>query len=235
MLAASSIDAAGRCWRVDRDLLIELHPRLYHMAEGGSWPSIVRHGLLSTSALLETFEVVDDRAAIESARRGSKTTISHPVHGEAVIRDQKPMIESRLERCLTDGMVPREWYELLNSFVFFWLTEERLFKLLGARPYRNLEHDVLILDTAHVIEDYADRIYLAPYNTGSTAYEPPRRGRETFRPIEDYPYDEWRANGRGRREAVVEFVVSGGVTNIRDYLIQVERRRGVQLLEVIWI
>jgi hypothetical protein len=218
---------------VDRDLLIELHPRLYHMAEGGSWPSIARHGLLSTSALLDKFEVVDGRVAIESARRGSMITISHPVHGEAVIRDQKPMIESRLERCLTGGMTPREWYELLNGFVFFWLTEERLFKLLSARPYRNLEHDVLILDTARVIEDYADQIRLAPYNTGTTAYEPPPRGSETFRPIEDYPFEEWRANGRGRREAVVELVVSGRLTNIRDYLIQVERRRGVQLLKVI--
>jgi hypothetical protein len=203
------------------------------MAEGGSWPSIDRHGLLSTSALLDKFEVAERRAAIESERRGSMITISHPIHGEAVIRDQKPMIESRLERCLTGGMTPREWYELLNGFVFFWLTEERLSKLLGARPYRNLEHDVLTLDTTRVLEDYADRIYLAPYNTGTTAYEPPPRGRETFRPIDDYPFHEWRARGRGRRDAVVELVVIGGVTDIREYLIQVERRRGDELLEIV--
>jgi hypothetical protein len=218
---------------VDRDLLIELHPRLCHMAEGGSWPSIERHGLLSTTALLDKFEVVEGRDAIESARRGSTVTIAHPTYGQAVIRDQKPMIESRLERCLTNGMAPRQWYELLNGLVFFWLTEDRLSRLLGARPYRVLEHDVLTLDTSRVVGDYGDAILLAPYNTGSTAYEPPPRGRETFQSVSDYPFDEWRAKGRGSRDAVVELVVPKAVENIRDYVIRVERRRGDQLLEVV--
>lgn len=218
---------------MDRDHLIELHPRLYHMAEGGSWPSIERHGLLSTMALLDKFEVVEGREAIESARRGSMVTITHPAYGEAVIRDQKPMIESRLERCLTNGMTPREWYELLNGLVFFWLTEERLLRLLSARPYRALEHDVLTLDTSRLIDDYGDTILLAPYNTGSTAYEPPARGAETFQSISDYPYDEWRAKGRGSRDAVVELVVPRGVENIRDHVTRVERRRGDQLLQVV--
>jgi len=30
--------------------LIALHPKLYHMASFGSWPTIERHGLLSTNA-----------------------------------------------------------------------------------------------------------------------------------------------------------------------------------------
>lgn len=218
---------------MDRDLLVELHPCLYHMAEGGSWVSIERHGLLSTTALLDKFEVVEGREAIESARRGSMVTITHPTYGEAVIRDQKPIIESRLERCLTNGMAPREWYELLNRFVFFWLTEERLLRLLSARPYRALEHDVLTLDTARLIDDYGDAILLAPYNTGSTAYEPPPRGVETFQSISDYPYDEWRARGRGPRDAVVELVVPRGVENIRDYVTRVERRRGDRFLEAV--
>ena len=34
-----------------------LYPPLYHMAAEGSWPSIQRHGLLSTSALLDLYEV----------------------------------------------------------------------------------------------------------------------------------------------------------------------------------
>jgi len=218
---------------VDRDLLIELHPRLYHMAEGRSWPSIERHGLLSTTALLDKFEVVEGREAIESTRRGSMVTIEHPIYGEAAIRDQKPMIESRLERCLTDGMTPRQWYELLNGLVFFWLTEDRLRRLLGARPYRLLKHDVLTLDTARLVDDYADAILLAPYNTGSTAYEPPPRGWETFQSLSDYPFDEWRARGRGLRDAVVELVVPEAVENIGDYVIRVERRRGDQLLEIV--
>ena len=37
--------------------LIRDCPTLYHMAECGSWPSIRRHGLLSTSALLDLYGV----------------------------------------------------------------------------------------------------------------------------------------------------------------------------------
>ena len=39
--------------------LISRYPTLYHMAEDGSWESIQRHGLLSTSALLDRFEIED--------------------------------------------------------------------------------------------------------------------------------------------------------------------------------
>jgi hypothetical protein len=43
---------------------------LYHMAEDGSWESIRQIGLLSTSALLDRFEVEGERRyAIESTRR----------------------------------------------------------------------------------------------------------------------------------------------------------------------
>jgi uncharacterized protein DUF7002 len=217
---------------MDVELLVELYPRLFHMAEGGSLRSIERHGLLSTSWLLDKFEVVEGREAIESQRRAQMVTISHPTHGEAVIRDQKPMIESRLERCLTGGMSPRAWYELLNGYVFFWLNEERLSRLLSARPYRNREHDVFTLDAAQLVQRYEESIFLAPYNTGSTAYEPPPRGRETFKSIADYPFDEWRAK-RGVRDAVVELVVLGGVADITDFVVSVERRRGAETLEAL--
>ena len=50
--------------------LISRYPTLYHMAEDGSWESIRKHGLLSTSALLDKFEIEgEERLAIESARR----------------------------------------------------------------------------------------------------------------------------------------------------------------------
>jgi len=62
------------------------------MAEAGSWPSIRRHGLLSTSALLDLFEVTGvERVRLESQRRPETVKIEHPEHGEALIRDQKPL------------------------------------------------------------------------------------------------------------------------------------------------
>ena len=52
------------------ELLADIYPRLYHMAEVNSWDSIQRHGLLSTSALLDFFGYSGpERERIESARR----------------------------------------------------------------------------------------------------------------------------------------------------------------------
>jgi uncharacterized protein DUF7002 len=47
--------------------LVETCPRLFHMAEPGSWAGIQRHGLLSTSALLDLFEVDGDLRVVSSA------------------------------------------------------------------------------------------------------------------------------------------------------------------------
>jgi hypothetical protein len=69
-------------------------PRLYHMAQAGSWPSIKRHGLLSTTAPLD--------------------------HFEAWIRDNKPITPATLRRHPL-GMTEEECYRELTSRVFLWL------------------------------------------------------------------------------------------------------------------
>ena len=47
--------------------LIRYFPVLYHMANAGTWPSIRGRGLLSTSALLDLFEIRgQERERIES-------------------------------------------------------------------------------------------------------------------------------------------------------------------------
>ena len=74
------------------DELISDCPILYHMAESGSWKSIQEFGLLSTSALLDLFEIEGARREeIESNRRPNNVIIEHRSHGAAVVRDQKPM------------------------------------------------------------------------------------------------------------------------------------------------
>ena len=84
---------------VTAEELVEHFPRLYHMAESGTWPSIKAHGLLSTSALLELYGVNgEERRRIEGHRRQESITIRHDEHGSAVIRDQKPISESALQK-----------------------------------------------------------------------------------------------------------------------------------------
>lgn len=188
------------------------------MAEHGAWPSIRRHGLLSTSALLDLYGVEGDRReAVETRRRPEGVKLSAPGLEGAVVRDQKPMDDASLARCLQDGLAPADWYRLLNSRVFFWLSRTRLLRLLGARPYRMAAHDVLELDTAALVAAYADRITLSPINSGATRPFGVARGLATFLPIADYPYARWRT-ARPRGEHVVELAVTGGVPDVARFV-----------------
>src|SRR5882762_11831030 len=84
-------------------------PRLYHMAQLGSWTSIQKHGLLSTTALLDLFESRgDERFRIESCHRPESIPIVHPIHGRAVIRDQKPMSDRSVRKALVGGLKPAD-------------------------------------------------------------------------------------------------------------------------------
>ncbi|MGI4798211.1 MAG: DUF7002 family protein [Janthinobacterium lividum] len=199
--------------------LVHANPTLFHMAERGAWPAIQRHGLLSTSALLDLYGVTGAaRVALEATRRPDTATLTQPGFPDIAIRDQKPMSDRALESCLTGGMTPPDWYRLLNGKVFFWLTEARLAKLLGARPYRAHEHDVLQLDTARLVAAYRDVITLSRINSGSTIRKAALRGPDTFRTIADYPI-------RRGRERAVELAVTGGIPDIARYVTDVTWRR----------
>jgi hypothetical protein len=146
--------------------------------------------------------------------------IEHPRFGRAVIRDQKPMNEKSLLRALED-MTPQQWYENLNGRVFFWLSQDRLMRMLGAGAYRSEEHTVLEIDTAQLVERHAAQLAFSPINSGATfALRPAPRGRNTFRRFVDYPWVE-RLDTHPKELAVecaVDYSVpevAGMVTSIR--------------------
>lgn len=191
------------------------------MAAPGSWPSIRDHGLLSTSALLTRYQIAgNDRTAIEATRRPECITIRKTGLPDAVIRDQKPMTDNALQKCLQDGLQPSDWYRLLNERTFFWLSKERLRSLLAAKAYRSKPQTILTLDTKRLVDSHASRIELSPINSGATLYVPAPRGRGTFQSIRDYDYDT-RRRTRLPRNALVELVVRNGVPDIRDHVIAV--------------
>jgi hypothetical protein len=193
------------------------------MAEAGSWPSIRNRGLLSTTALLDLFAVTGSRReALESTRRSRSETLAHPEYGEAVIRDNIPLLEKVLERTLV-GMTPREWYEMLNGRVFFWVSKDRLERLRAASAYAGRAHDILTVDTALLLADHNKDVTLSPMNSGAThpgaTYT---RGVETFRSLSQYRWDErLKAN---KKEPVVELAVRYSVPDIAKYVTGVETR-----------
>ncbi|KAB0681251.1 DUF7002 family protein [Aureimonas leprariae] len=205
------------------DELLSDCPHLFHMAELGSWPTIRRHGLLSTSSLLDLCGVAGAaREPVEAARRAKSVVLDGPDGERFVIRDNKPMNDASLAKALTGGMQPAEWYRILNARVFFWLSEKRLRKLLEAGSYRTQRHDILMLDARALVEAHRGRITFSPINSGATNRFPAPRGAETFRSIADYPYAEWRKK-RAKGERVVELAVTGGVADVSRFVLSVVR------------
>ena len=192
------------------------------MAEGGSWGRIQTQGLLSTSALLDHFEVKEpERRRIESEWRRNRITLEEG----ATIQDQRPMPQKALQNVLKD-MTPTQWYRLLNGKTFFWTTKERLRKMLNAEAYRNDSHDVITVDTCKLVERHQEQITLSRINSGSTNGQA-RRGSRTFKTIEEYPPIR-------RKTDVAELTVAYHVPHIVDFAVLVESWRGKDCLETIW-
>lgn len=212
--------------------LVHHYPRLYHMAARGSWPSIMANGLLPTRALVDACDPGPDvREAVLGRRRTDSVTLTHPVQGDVVIRDQAPLREHILAASLTD-MTVRQWLDVLNDRVFFWLHPDRLAGLLRARRYRDLEHDVLVVDTARLVAAHRDRVRLSSLNSGATLYpNAPARGSGTFRSIEDYPWRPRRT--RGPVDGIAELAVVGGVPDVASHVVRVERRRRDAVVDVL--
>jgi hypothetical protein len=214
--------------------LATTYPRLYHVTSEGSWPSIQRHGLLSTQALLDLFGIDGEyREHLIASRRPDSVPIAHSEYGRAIIRDQKPLIESRLSSVLRDGMSPREWYTLLNGKAFFWVAESRFETLRNARAYTGLRQTLIIVDCAKLLARHADRVTLCPMNSGATRPMAFPRGKSTFLPVSEYPFDEWRRK-RGRKKAVVELAVHYAVPDIRDLVVSVSELGGSLPEQRIW-
>lgn len=209
-------------------------PTLYHMAERGSWPSIRNNGLLSTSAILDELGIIGaERRRLECQRRPENVTLQGGALGHVVLRDQKPMDDSGLKRCLQDGLTPSHWYRLINERVFFWLTKDRLQRLLNGQAYCDLAHDVIEVDTRNLVAAHRKEISLSPMNSGCTKPFAHPRGLSTFTTIENYPYAHWRGK-RKRGERVVELAVTGGVRDIAEFVNRVAVMKGNHVQQVIW-
>ena len=207
---------------MDAAQLARLHPTLYHMAEDGSWPSILDRGLLSTRAIVDLYQPDEEtRAEILTTIRRRKITLTRDGLPDVTIRDQVPA--KFLDVCMEDGVNPQEYLDALNGRVFFWLSSERLTRLLQARLYRQLRHTVLHVDTSALVEAYPSRVQLAPYNTGSMHVpNAPKRGPGVFTAVADYPYAEWVRRRGKSGDAVVELTIDYAVPDVSSYVTRVE-------------
>lgn len=191
---------------------------IYHLADAANWLSIQQYGLLSTSALLDLSGVQGrEREQIEQQHRAQQVTL---VNG-TIIRDQKPMPPTTLERCL-HGMTPQEWYALLNARVFFWLDIGRLNRMLKANHKR--PQVVMVLDTEQLLAKYAEQVALTPMNTGNARRRPALRGRQTFVPYGIWIESRWASEAealgtrtRPRSHRPAELTITDAVPDVMNF------------------
>jgi hypothetical protein len=193
------------------------------MAHHAALPGILEHGLLSTEALLDLFEVHgDEREAIIATTRKNSVGITHPKYGTAVIRDQKPIVsDKRLQSALGDSATSEQFLRLLNSKVFFWVDPARLHGLRDARAYRGDPQLILTLDTRKVVQAALNHTWLCPMNSGCCRPMAFPRTLSIFQKLTDFDFLSSKKK-RGWRNAVVECAVHDRLRNIGDYLIKTE-------------
>ena len=204
---------------------IEVCPTLYHMASRDSWPSIRQHGLLSTEALVDLFEISGRfRNKVLSKHRPESTVLLHEEHGSAVIRDQKPMSDGGLRRCLPAEITPSDWYRFLNRKVFFWATAFRLESFLNAGAYRHSDHIVLTIDSRAFVSLHGQSVQLTTMNTGATKPMPHCRDYDSFVDLAKFDYERSRRK-RGRLRAIAEVTAPYAVVGMLAMTVRVEQVR----------
>ena len=197
---------------ISQDEFTDAYPTLFHVTLAQDMKQVMQHGLLSTSALLDRCEINgEQRFNIESCQRPRSVPISHSVHGEFLINDQAPMNAAALSKCLID-LSPEQWCRSLNRRVFFWPTQGRLAKHIGARLAAGRPKIVFSFKTRSVLDvlDF-DSFEFSAINSGNTMRKAAGRGSATFLKGSDYPFQE-RRKSRGLGDAIAEVSYPYAVT-----------------------
>jgi hypothetical protein len=162
--------------------------------------------------------------AEDNAPRRHRPTAQHLASG-VLIRNQKPMPPTALARCLKSGLTPEDWFELLNSKVFFWLDIERLNRQRHA--CKDAPQVALVIDATRLLSRYSTVASVAPINTGNAMRAAAPRNRSTFVPYERWVVDGWNDEvipGATRRPAnhrPVELTIDNAVPDIMEYVMRV--------------
>ncbi|MGZ5198708.1 MAG: DUF7002 family protein [Telluria sp.] len=189
----------------------------YHLVDIRNWKSIQAQGLLSTRRLVELSTNVE-----RSMLRQHRLTGEYLDCG-AYIRAQGAISRKSLARALRSGVTPEDWFELLNSKVFFWLDLDRLNHYRAA--CKSEKQVVLALDAGRMLEEYAPFASVSPISLGNAMRAAAPRNLTTF-----VPYDRWVESGwdceqvpglsrRPRSLWPTELTITGDIPDIARFVI----------------
>jgi hypothetical protein len=200
---------------MDTEVFIDGFPILYHLAWEGALDGMLKHGLLSTEALLDLYDIQGERRMkLLEEHRPLPETLCDPVHGTAVIRDTHALDPTQLPDLLTNDMTPQQYRRTLNQRVFFWPTTKRLNKMIAAYP--QVPQTVLEIGSRTLLERCRKRVQLSRINSGTIQFNAPPRGNGTFEEFFAYPYGN-------RNDTPAEVTVMGSISaaDIGDMLLNV--------------
>lgn len=198
-----------------------LPEQAFHIADAENWLSIQRSGLFSASRLIARDRLEEDAALPFAGHRATGMRLP----SGALIRDQSPMPPEALRRCLDPGLTPRDWYDLVNSKVYFWLDQDRLDRHLAACGAR--AQILVAVDLPALLERHGDAAFLTPFNVGNARRRPASRGRRSFVPFAAWLEDRWLSEAepgrppRPRSHPPAEIAIEGAVPNLMDFVLDV--------------
>ena len=135
---------------------------LHHLAEADNLDSILKRGLMSTKRLVGMVNLPErERKTLLRNHRPECVRLAKGV----LIRDQRPMPPTALSRALDEDLMPSDWYEFLNGFVFFWPDQKRLERqrrACGDRP-----QILLTFDSAALFGHFGASAFVSPINSGN--------------------------------------------------------------------
>jgi hypothetical protein len=186
--------------------MAKTRPTLFHATALHSWESIAASGLLPAAHI-----AASGGHAPLTAVRAESLRVSMP-SGEAVIRDQAPLLGGRIMTSL-DGVSLLEWMEILNQRVFLFAKRDDLDGLLAV--YKAVGQDVLIFDTAKTLKALAGSVEVCKINSGALGRSAAStRGPNTFIPL---------AGWTGTPSQIREVTIVGGIMDVTGLVRRVER------------
>jgi len=189
------------------EYFLQYRPWVYHTTDKSSLAGIKRFGLQSAE---EIVGLTGADARVLLAQRREERRFLPDVEGcKFSLRDQKPMSDAALRKCLEFPLTPSDWYRLINKRVFFWVSPSTADALHSAKATHGSTQVLLKVDARAFLSKYYARAEVTTINAGYAGRRPARRGLATFTPLAKYE------NGV---KSIVELTIVGSVPDIWEFI-----------------
>lgn len=185
ILGQLSIEETGKIMEIAK--FINIRPYLYHLTFAENVSKILEHKKLFSA------NKIMGMSSNNNFIREKRTSHIPIIIGDKTywLRDQQPISEKALAKCLTNNWTCNDFFEHLNNRVFTWPTLDRLKRHFNRYCYE--KPLILRFDTALSLE-LNSHVEFCRLNSGATRANsflggiPPFRGIDTFVSSENYFY-----------------------------------------------